>query len=94
MGWQSPRAGLGLFWPQVQAKGDLPGGGRLPGTTVTKAEKALLAGAIVFPEDSGMLTAIRPGHLALQPAEASGSQPLAPQVPAKQGGVKEHSRGP
>lgn len=46
---------------RCKLRGDLPRGGRLPGTTVTKAEKAILAGAIVFSEDSVMRTAIRPG---------------------------------
>lgn len=85
--------GFGLFWSQVKANGDEPRGGRLPGTIVTKAEKALLAGAIVFSEDSVRLAAIRPGCLTPPPSEASGSQPPALQVPAKQGGMKGSSGG-
>lgn len=44
--WQLPRAGFGLFWPQVQANEDLSRGGRLPQAIVTKAEKAFLARAM------------------------------------------------
>ena len=84
---------LGWRWPFLAtAHGDLPRGGRLPGTTVTKAEKALLAGAIVFSENSLTLAAIRPGCLTPHPSEASGSQSPALQVPAKQGGMKKSSR--
>lgn len=39
-----------------------------------------------------MPAGIRPGCLAPQSSRASGSQPPALQVPAKQGGMKESSR--
>lgn len=44
--WQLPRAGFGLFWPQVQANEDPSRGGRLPQAIVTKAEKAFLTRAM------------------------------------------------